>query len=251
MCKFPSTEMKTSLLFCALVAGVSPLGGMRADAVETDPVLPATWPAERFEKLIQQSPFAPATAAVVPNAPGFAANLYVSSVAAIGDKYLVTLASREDPAKIFLTSGEAEPNGISIVDVQYSDEPGKSKVTVKKGSETGVLAFDEVALQQRAAQANAAGAQMPLNPQMVQPNLNPIARPARNPVNGGQGLPSNIVPPGVQRRGGPTTPGIPGQGNQPAQTLPQLPQGTYLQQNPAVPATPETRRRIRIINSRP
>jgi hypothetical protein len=202
-----------------------------ARAVESKASLPGAWPASRFENLIQRSPFAPATPPVAPVVTAnFASSLYVSSIAAIGDKYLVTISSREQPNKIFLATGEEGADGLTLVGVEYSDESGKSKAVVKKGDETATLEFDQAAIQQGAAQAAAqAAAPVPAAPRPWDPSQ--AGRPSA----------------GVRPRGN-VPPPVPGPGH-PVRTLPQ--QG-YLQQNqPPGTTAPQTRRRIRIINSKP
>jgi len=111
------------------------------------------WPITRYEKMIRKSPFAPATAA--PSAaptPSFAANLYVSGLAKIGDRDFVSISSRDQTSKFSLFAGETNSQDIQLVSVQWADAVGKSKVTVKKGTEFGVLEYDQ-ALIQKAAQA--------------------------------------------------------------------------------------------------
>jgi hypothetical protein len=215
-------------LFLALACGFAVHS---ARAVEGKGSLPGALPVSRFENLIQRSPFAPATPPVAPVVTAnFAASLYVSSIAAIGDKYLVTISSREKPNKIFLATGEEGSDGLTLLSVQYSDESGKSKAVVKKGDETATLEFDQAAIQQATAQAAAqAPAPVPAASRPWDPS------PAGRPSAAVRKLPN--VPPPV------TGPG------QPVRSLPQQ---NYLQQNPPPGSTaPQTRRRIRIINSKP
>jgi hypothetical protein len=94
-----------------------------------------------------------------PATPSFAASLYVSGIAKIGNCDFVTVASRDaSQGKFSLTTGEEGQNGISLVSVQWSDQIGKSKVTIKKGNEFSVLEFDQAALR----------APVPVTPSMPQ-----------------------------------------------------------------------------------
>jgi len=224
-----------------------------AQAMETPAAVPQNWPADRFDKLIQKSPFAPATAppSTAPEDKGFAANLFLSSVAAIDDKYLVTISSREQPNKVFLSTGEDGPDGMSLVSVRYSEEVGKSTAVVKKGAETATLEFDQAALQLRAQMAQQ---------QQAQPAAPRPARPIP-PGQAGYQQPATGAGPRPLRAGVPATgaPPIPQQNAITGQPMPPQPgyngaaQGYSAGQpvQAGQPGVPDQRRRIRIINSRP
>lgn len=109
------------------------------------------WPITRYEKMIRKSPFAPATPVVgTPQPPNFAANLYISGLAKIGDRDFVSISSRDQTSKISLFSGDTSSDGIQLVTVQWSDAVAKSKVTVKKGTEFAVLEFDQTLIKNAA-----------------------------------------------------------------------------------------------------
>lgn len=224
-CRF--NRMK-GLLIAFLVIALGSLDGVSGVTPPSD-VLPNAWPPNRFESLIQKSPFAPATPTAAPVAPNFAANLYISSVAAIGEKYLVSVASREQPNKTFISTDEPSPDGLALVSVQYSSEIGKSKVTVKKGGETATLEFDQAALRSAAPAAGAPSALDPQAPRLRQG----AAFPGQIPSIPGRAPAAPVT----------ALPATPGQPRSP-QVLP----GPNSQPNPG---GTDTRRRIRIINSRP
>ena len=197
---------------------VNLLAGFSIQA-ESSAVIPTPLPSERYQTLIKKSPFAPATAGAAPAAvAGFATNYYVSGVAKIGDRDFVTIASRDGQSRFSLSPGDPEgPDGITVTKIQWSDQLGKSKVTMKKGSEVGVAEFDQAALQK------------PPVPQGVPPQIQRTGLPGMTQVPQGQAGGSNA----------PQTMGVP-----------QIPRPGQ----PALPTTPqpgETRRRIRIINSAP
>ena len=106
----------------------------------------------RYEKMVRKSPFAPATAApTTAPTPGFAANLYVTGMAKMGDRDFVSIASRDQSTRFSLFTGDTNSQDIQLVSVQWSDAIGKSKVTVKKGNEFGVLEYDQALIQKAAA----------------------------------------------------------------------------------------------------
>jgi hypothetical protein len=133
-----------------------------------DPELPEPPPLSRYDELILQSPFAPATPVVQPvNAPSFATNFYVLGIAKIGQKDVVSISSKDQQTRFSLAPGETGPDGITVEAVQWDAEPSKSTVVLKKGTESGSIKFDEAMLQQTSS----------LPPQMNPSPLNPVKRP--------------------------------------------------------------------------
>lgn len=146
---------------------LAPLLGASALAADPPAAIPAPFPGSRYERMVQEAPFAVATAAQpVVAMPSFAADLYVTGVARIGDQDLVTISSRDKTRRFSLFSGDTSENaeGIEIIKVDWSENVGGSKVSVKKGSEFGTLSFDQAELAR------------PLAPDA------PIARPPRTNV---------------------------------------------------------------------
>ena len=147
------------------------------EAAAPDELTP--WPITRYEKMIRRSPFAPATAAPTAAAtPSFAANLYVSGLAKIGDRDFVSISSRDQTSKFSLFTGETNSQDIQLVSVQWADAVGKSKVTVKKGTEFGVLEYDQ-ALMQKASPAQPINPGVPPPPGFGQPPR-PVVIPRPN-----------------------------------------------------------------------
>ncbi len=194
------------------------------------PVLPEAYPVERYEKLIENSPFAVGTAkepAAAQDAPGFATNLYVMGVAQLRDvdgkeRDFVTIKSRADQSTFSLSTGAAPSSeGIELGAVEWSQRVGKSKVTIRKGPETAVLEFDQAALQSAPLSGGAEGAQQVARtaPQFPVPRLDaadgmrkriqlqapkpgvPIQPPgARSPSSQMLGAPQPLAQPGESRR---------------------------------------------------
>ena len=112
--------------------------------------LPAAEPISRYQSLIDRSPFALASqsapAPTAPEQPSFAKELVVTGVMrlASGD-YYVSIASRDQSQRFALTKGD-DYNGISIANIAWSDDMGKTKVTIKRGMEVAVISFDEVSI---------------------------------------------------------------------------------------------------------
>ena len=175
--------------------------------------LPVALPLERYQALLEHSPFALASQAA-PTAPvavaGFAKDLVLTGAARLARGEFITLASRDQTQRFSLKSGETY-NGISLVSVTWSDAVGKTKVTLKCGSEFGVVGFDE------ALQHSNAAASEPTTPF----------------VNNGQA----ILPPGVMR---------------PNPNPPRTPGTVVNMGNPVTPGSPSTAPvRTRIIRSAP
>lgn len=150
--------------------------------------LPVATPLERYQPMLDQSPFALATQAATPppvtDNEGFAKDLVLAGVARLSAGEFVSITTRDQTQRFALSTGESY-NGITVASVAWSDAVGKTKVTLKKGSEYGVIGFDEALL----AAASKAAPLMPptVNGQPVPPKL-----PVRN-VN-----PGNMRPPNAQ-----------------------------------------------------
>lgn len=139
--------------------------------------LPQEWPKDRYERLAAQSPFALATApskTTGATAP-FAADLFVTGLGKIGDTDCVFIASRDQQKRYALVAGESGADGMMLTAVEWSDQVGKSKVTIQKDGETAVLEFDQAVLQ-----APVAGVPAPVVPP-PQPVPNAVIRPV-NPT---------------------------------------------------------------------
>jgi hypothetical protein len=218
-----------------------------------NPVAPPAFPSTRYEKMMKKSPFAPATPAAAPAAPSETfANFYVTGVAKLTEggveKDFVTIQSRGDAQSRFsLVTGEPEHDGFTLVKVEMSDEIGKSKVTVKKGTETGVLEFDQANVQRNAAMAQAGVAQPAAVPGLSRNPLQPAVPRMPGAAQPRLPQPFNPANPANSRQGFPQIP-------QPTLAAPTLPQADSMQLNPAggpQPAQPQTRRRRTVITAQP
>jgi hypothetical protein len=96
--------------------------------------------------LEQRCPFALTSpiAAPAPARAFFAANWYVSGIARLGDADFVTIKARDLATEFSLYGQEPNPqNHVSLVRIDWSDEVGKSIVTIRKDTETAKLEFNE------------------------------------------------------------------------------------------------------------
>ena len=170
--------MKYSL---TLISVATLLGAVGAQAEE---VLPPRFAYDRYSKMVDNSPFAIATAVAAPAAtPDFAKDLYVANAARSPDGDLVTLASTSDHNfKKYLTT-KAPVDGYSIANIEWSERVGETKVTISKDGNFATITFNQALLQQAAP--NAALAARTLTPPA--PNI-----PTPNAVS--PKLPGNLVP---------------------------------------------------------
>src|SRR5215469_11244421 len=123
-------------------------------------VLPPQYNFDRYSKMVDQSPFAVASAVAAPAAtPDFAKDLYIANAAKSQDGDLVTIASTSDHNfKKYLTTKEAV-DGYSIANIEWSDKVGGTKVTISKDGNFATLTFNQALLSQ--ASPGAAGRPIP------------------------------------------------------------------------------------------
>ena len=169
---FPSRRL--ALLAGSLVA----VGLLRAEdppapaAPSAADVLPAALPMSRYEKMLARSPFSLPTAATPPPTPppqpGWADALFINAVMTVGDRKVITIASRENNERFILGTGEkANEQGIELLEVQWSDQVGQTRAVVRKNNVVATLLFD-----QNAVRPGAGGppGRMTSPPQGINPN---------------------------------------------------------------------------------
>jgi hypothetical protein len=159
--------MKNSL---TLMSAATLLGVM---CVQAEDVLPPQFNYDRYSKMVDNSPFAIATAVAAPAAtPDFAKDLYVANAARSPDGDLVTLASTSDHNfKKYLTT-KAPVDGYGIANIEWSERVGATKVTINKDGNFATITFNQALLQQSAPNA-ALGARTltPPAPNIPTPNV--------------------------------------------------------------------------------
>jgi hypothetical protein len=162
--------------------------------------VPSAFPIDRYAPLRASSPFALATFVAPAPAPqaSFAANWFVSGIARIGEDNFVTISSRDLSRQFSLFAGESK-DGVTLASVNWSDDVGKSTVTLRRGAETAQLEFNEAQVHGPAAPTPAGPARVagvaPVAPVVAAlppiPNVPNVrthrgeGNAATNPVSGG------------------------------------------------------------------
>jgi hypothetical protein len=154
---------------------------------QAEDVLPPKYNFDRYAKMMDQSPFAVATAVAAPAAtPDFAKDLYIANAAKSQDGDLVTIASTADHNfKKYLTTKEPV-DGYSIANIEWSDKVGQTKVTISKDANFATLTFNQALL----SQASPGGGGRPITAAAPNPIGNPNAHVPKLPPN---------VPPELQQ----------------------------------------------------
>lgn len=116
---------------------------------QAEDVLPPQYKFDRYTKMVDQSPFAVASAVAAPAAtPDFAKDLYIANAARSQDGDMVTLASTSDHNfKKYLTTKEPV-DGYSVANIEWSDKVGATKVTISKDGNFATLTFNQALLSQ-------------------------------------------------------------------------------------------------------
>jgi hypothetical protein len=154
-----------------------------AICAQAEDILPPRFAYDRYSKMVENSPFAIATAVAAPSAtPDFAKDLYVANAAHSPDGDLVTLASTSDHNfKKYLTT-KAPVDGYNIANIEWSERMGATKVTISKDGNFATVTFNQALLQQSAPNpALAARTFSPPTPNLATPNLAAPKLPAGLP----------------------------------------------------------------------
>ena len=219
--------MKKSLgLYLAMVTGLSLFQTARA----TD-VVPKRTEFTRYQSMLDNSPFAVATAVALPAAtPSFAKDLYVANAARSPEGDLVTLNSASDKNfKEYLSTKGPNEHGYSIANIEWSDRVGATKVTISKDGQFSSVTFNQALLATSPGGGMQPGFVQP-QPQM-QPQMQPQTQPQQATLYPQM---QNAVPTPVTR------PGVPNMPTPPPRVrgvIPRNPSSTAQQQQGVV-ATP-------------
>jgi hypothetical protein len=148
--------VKLSLAFLSSFAVIGALSG------SADDVLPPRFNFDRYTAMVDHSPFAVATAVALPEAtPSFAKDLYVGNAARSSEGDMVTIRSSSDQNfKKYLTTREPV-DGYSIASIEWSEDVGKTKVTISKDGKFATLTFNQSLLSQAASAGRPVVDQMP------------------------------------------------------------------------------------------
>ena len=146
-------------LSSAILSSFAVIGALSGSA---DDVLPPRFNFDRYTRMADQSPFAIATAAALPEAtPDFAKDLYIANAARSPEGDMTTLMSSSDRNfKKYLTTREPV-DGYSIASIEWSEDVGKTKVTISKDGQFATLIFNQSLLSQAMSGGRAIANQMP------------------------------------------------------------------------------------------
>jgi len=134
--------MRRSLATLCIVVGDTATG-VRADD------LPSKLRFDRYQSMVQRSPFAVATAVAPPVAgPSFGKDLYVANAAKSPDGDMVTIASTTDKDFKKYLGTKAPMDGYSIARIAWSDKVGETKVTIAKDGQEVTLGFNQMIVAQ-------------------------------------------------------------------------------------------------------
>jgi hypothetical protein len=174
--------MKYSLTLATVIA----IAG--ATYSQAEDVLPPQYNFDRYSKMMDQSPFAIATAVAAPAAtPDFAKDLYIANAARSQDGDLVTLASTADHNFKKYLSTKEPMDGYSIASIEWSDKVGQTKVTISKDGNFATLTFNQALLSQTSPGGAVAARAQPAPPM-------PVPNPAGVPNAHAPKLPPNVPP---------------------------------------------------------
>ncbi|KAG0505636.1 MAG: hypothetical protein Udaeo_10100 [Candidatus Udaeobacter sp.] len=174
--------MKYSLTLATIIA----IAG--ATYSQAEDVLPPQYNFDRYSKMMDQSPFAIASAVAAPAAtPDFAKDLYIANAAKSQDGDLVTLASTADHNFKKYLSTKEPMDGYSIASIEWSDKVGQTKVTISKDGNFATLTFNQALLSQ--ASPGGGGGARPLPAPAM-----PVPNPAGVPNAHAPKLPPNVPP---------------------------------------------------------
>ena len=167
------TKMKTSFLIAVSL--------MPMIALADDP-LPKRPDFNRYQAMLNRSPFAIATVAVPSATPDFAKDLYVANAAKSADGGFVTIASATDKNfKEYVSTKGPNEDGFAISDIQWSDQIGQTKVTITKDGKYATLTFNQALLSQLAQNPNQPQANA-LQPQLFPPGMSVPPQPYQKPA---------------------------------------------------------------------
>jgi len=178
--------MKYSLILASILVLFGAAFGKAED------VLPPQYSFDRYSKMVDQSPFAIATAVAAPAAtPDFAKDLYIANAARSQDGDLVTISSTSDHNfKKYLTTKETV-NGYSIANIEWSDKVGGTKVTISKDGNFATLTFNQALLSQPSPGGGVAAARPFPAPPLPAPAA-PVPNPAGMQKANSPKLPANV-----------------------------------------------------------
>lgn len=155
---------------------LSLVAGARADD------LPTKFSFDRYQGILEHSPFAVATAVIAPAAtPNFAKDLYVANAAKSPDGDMVTIASMTDKDFKKYVTTKTPVDGYAISSIEWSDKVGETKVTISKDGQYATLTFNQAEISKPAQFRPGVVPQMPAPQQQPSGFTRPIGLPTPTP----------------------------------------------------------------------
>jgi len=121
-----------------------------AISVRADDAIPKRPDFNRYSAMVNRSPFAVASApAQVSTKPAWSKDLFIANAAHTQEVDLVTIMSLSDKnLKEYLSTEGPNKDGYAIANIEWSDSPGATKVTISKDSQFATVGFNETLLSQ-------------------------------------------------------------------------------------------------------
>lgn len=145
-----AVALAMTFAFALACGGAEETGGDGGVGASAPSPIPERFDFSRFAGLLENSPFAVATAAPAPEVPkeNFATNWTISSMwqdsGTDGSKrWTVNILSRDLQTRMTVRGEEPNEQGVSVVSVEERDHPTKAVVTLKKEGEMGTVQFDQ------------------------------------------------------------------------------------------------------------
>ncbi len=167
-----------------------------ATICRADDVIPKRTDFSRYAAMVEHSPFAVASAPVqASTTPSWSKDLFIANAAHMPEADLITIMSLSDKnLKEYVSTDEPNEHGYGIASIEWSDNPGATKVTISKDGQFATLGFNEAVM-----------AQPPMIPNAPPPRNIPGIKPATPPT-----LPAPHVRGVIQRK--PSQPSPPNSG---------------------------------------
>ena len=163
-------------------------------SARADDVLPKRLEFNRYAAMIERSPFAVATAPTqVVGPPAWAKDLYIANAGHTPEMDSVTISSLSDKSmKEWVTTEGPNEHGYSIANIEWSDTPGSTKVTISKDGQFATVGFNEAILSQNpssgqpppsmpAPQPGIKQPNQPVQPNMPQPHVRGVIQRSKQP----------------------------------------------------------------------
>src|SRR5205085_2645300 len=113
-------------------------------ATRADEVIPKRFDFNRYAGMVDKSPFALASApAQVSTTPSWSKDLFVANALHMQEADLVTINSLSDKnMKEYLTTEGPNEHGYAISSIEWSENPGATKVTISKDGQFSTIGFN-------------------------------------------------------------------------------------------------------------